>query len=116
MIKSRNFELKPLCDQSSWDSFSQMYQYYAEHKDLIEKSFSEAAFDQNFQEPMNHIMLECDSRNPESSRINEWAHKFNELFHSNEDKIVIDTQVRDIPARYRKRVFFSHTWFIKHDI
>ena len=116
MIRSRKFELKSFCNQSSWDSFSALFEHYASHKEVIEKTFAEAAFDLNFNEPMNVILLECDSRNPEASSLKNWVNKFNELFHSNEDKIVIDFATRELPLKYRKKVFFTHTWFVKNNI
>ena len=58
MMKSRSFELRQRCNQSSWESFSQMFQYYSSNKEKIETTFPEAAFDLNFNEPMNYIRLE----------------------------------------------------------
>lgn len=116
MLKSRSFELKQRCNQSSWESFSQMFQYYSSNKEKIETTFSEAAFDLNFNEPMNYIHLECDSRNPEASQLEAWAKKFNELFEQNSEKFVVNFSIRQCPAKYKNRVFFTHTWFVKHEI
>ena len=116
MIRKRTFTLKSLHDDSSWKTFAEMYQYMVNSKKKIEETFSQAVFDQNFNEPMNSIVLECDEKNPQVQQIHEYANKLNELFADHSDKIVIDTYIHEIPRRYRDRVYVSHTWFVKEAI
>ena len=116
MFRIRKFELKHYCDSSSWKNFADMFNYILEKKNEIEKTFSIAAFDLNFQEPMNIISIECDFRSPEAHMIVEYAKKINNLFKDNSDKIVIDFKVKDIPASLRNNIFFTHEWAIKENI
>ena len=116
MIRHRTFKFKQLHDSSSWNTFADMYKYIVQAKKKFEETFTQAVFDKNFNEPMNVLTLECDRRHPEASHIQTYANKLNQLFADNQDKVVITTDVHEIPARYRSRVYFNHDWTIKEDI
>ena len=116
MIRNRKFKFKNLHDSGSWQTFADIYKYVTESKKKIEETFSQAVFDKNFNEPMNVLTLECDRRHPEASKIQTYANKLNEFFADNSDKIIIETRICEIPARYRSRVYFNHDWTVKETI
>ena len=113
MIRSRSFRLVSRTNMSSWSSFDEAIGHIVQQKAEIEKTFANAAFDHNFNEPMNALILECDSKNPIAADINVYAEKVNKIFENNDDKIVISVRLSDFPAKLKKRVCIEHTYFIK---
>lgn len=113
MIRSRSFHLVSRTNISSWSSFDEAIEHIVQQKAEIEKTFANAAFDHNFNEPMNALILECDSKNPVAANINTYAEKVNKIFENSDDKIVIDVRLFPFPAKMKKRVCIEHTYFIK---
>ena len=116
MIRSRSFHLVSRTNMSSWFSFDEAIEHIAQRKAEIEKTFEVAAFDHNFNEPMNAIILSCDSKNPVAESITSYAEKLNKLFENNNNKVVIDVQIVDMPSKLKNRVSIEHTWHIKEVI
>ena len=116
MLRKRTFKLEQRCKASSWKTFSEIYEWLKSHKKEVEETFKVACWDYNHNEPMNYISLYCDQRNAEVYHIKEYAEKINELFSDNPDKIVVDFDVHEIPAKYRKWVSYEHVWFIKQPV
>ena len=113
MIRSRSFHLVSRTNVSSWSSFDEAIEHIVQRKAEIEKTFEVAAFDHNFNEPMNAIILECDAKNPIAADINVYAEKVNKIFENNDDKIVIGVRLFPFPAKMKNRVCIEHTYFIK---
>lgn len=114
MIRKRNFSLEPHCNLSSWSSFEDIYQYLVARKADFVKTFAESAYDKNFDEPMNVLMLECDSRSTKNmAEAIKYVEKINNLFADNDKQVVIDIRYRPMPFKYKNRVHLEHTWFKK---
>lgn len=113
MIRKRNFKLTSKTNLTSWPSFKEAIDYIIRNKKEFEKTFDIAAYDYNFYEPMNVIVLECDHNNPDVANIMPYAEKINSIFADTDNEIVIDVRVSVFPPNRKKRVYIEHTWFFK---
>ena len=116
MIRKRSFQLVAKNNISAWNSFEAAFENMVKNKAEIEKTFGESAWDYNFNEPMNIIVLECDADSKFAKEIDAWAEKFDAIFSGNTDKIIIDTRLTHRPARFNNRVVIEHTWFKREAI
>ena len=113
MIRKRDFKLTSKTNLTSWITFNDAINYIIHNKKEIEKTFNIAAYDYNFNEPMNVIVLECDHTNPDVANIMSYAEKINSIFANTNNEIVIDVRVSKMPVKYKNRVIVEHTYFIK---
>lgn len=113
MIRKRNFKLTSKTNLTSWPSFKEAIAFLTKNKKEIEKTFNIAAYDYNFYEPMNVIVLECDHNNPDVANIMSYAEKINSIFADTDNEIVIDVRVSVLPTNRKNRVYIEHTWFLK---
>lgn len=117
MIRKRTFNLRPKSNVSSWSSFEELYQHLIAHKADYVKTFAESAYDQNFDEPMNTLVLVVDSKKMKNSdEVFSYAEKINDIFAEHDKQIVIDTRWENMPIKYKNRVQLEHTWFIKESL
>ena len=117
MIRKRTFNLRQKSNVSSWSSFEELYQYLIAHKAEFVKTFAESAYDHNFDEPMNALVLVVDSKKMKASdEVFSYAEKINAIFAEHDKQVVIDTRLENMPLKYRNRVHLEHTWFIKENL
>ena len=108
MIRNRTFELVAKTNASSWKTFEEALAYFSNNKRKVEETFSIAAYDYNFDEPMNVIVLVCSEKSSEAKNIQSYVDKFDNLF-GNSHEIVIDFRFDN----YSDRVHVEHTYFVK---